>query len=226
MQITSTKLAQKTVASKTQDQPLSGVIVAVPETKFSHWVPGSQNTTGVAMPGRLPEGIYVFPAQPGAKDPLNAVIAGLAKTLSVQLASSIHPHLGTGVRAGWVVFGAISLFDRVSSGGIPWHEVAVEGGELAVEAFGAASATLPDDFQLGPEWTEGAGLLLEATKHVAGGGDANQFVFEKTLDQSLSGEVTRKFISLAIAAQNPDPTFKALTASPIGVKVEPLRRSA
>ncbi|MCA9138485.1 MAG: hypothetical protein KDB00_17055 [Planctomycetales bacterium] len=262
----SSKLAQKTAALASNSQPIAGVVVAAPETKFSHplrsgqsssgqsssvafYPPGTlagdancfgstgqavtgQTVTGQTTAGRLPAGMhlpagmYVFPTPAGAGNPLNELIVGLAKAFSVQLAASIHPHVGTGVRAGWIVFGAVSLFKRASQENIPWHEVALEGGELAVDALATANAALPNDFQFSADWTEGAGLLLAATKHAADGGDANQFVFNKAIDQTLPAELARKFVSLAIAAQHPDPKFGALSVIPIDIKSPPLRRPA
>ena len=214
MRITSTKLTTASRAAVATRENVAGVILAAPEMTFQ-----SSSGVGEAI-GTIGQGMYVFPASPHASDPLKSEIAGLAKMMSVQLAAGLHPHLGTGVRAGWLVVGAISLLGRVKENDLPWIEVALEGGELAIETLNVASSVLPESVQFNTDWTEGTSILLQATKHASEGGDASQFVMAKTLDQSMPLEYTRKLLSLALAAQHPNSELERVKAKKIDVKVQ------
>ena len=225
MLIKSTKLAVPRRPAQTSAEDVAGVVVAVPgKSMFQNNVLGSQGGqfhSGADLE-RFDPGVYVIPKSNLADSALIGQISGLAKKISIELSSQIHPQLGTGVRAGWIVFGALSLLEQARGGSVPWHKVALKSGELALETWDLASPALPGSVQLAEHWADGLGLLIEATDEAADGNDVGAFVFEKTLDQSAPIEITRQLCSLVAAAQNPQPQFASVFAEPIAVSVESL----
>jgi hypothetical protein len=183
-----------------------------------------QNQSGTI--GTIAEGMYVYPAGPDESDPFASEILGIAKTLSIQLASQLHPHLGSSVRAGWVLAGAYSLLTRAKQEPLTWLEVALEGGTLTMESYAAASSVLPESLQLDVTWSEGTSCLIEAAKHLGDDGDAHQFVVGQTLNQSPSIGHMRTLLSLALAAQHPNSQVNNVSAKPIDVSVKPSSQTA
>lgn len=218
MLITSTKLAPPKPVTSTNDQEAAGVVLAVPEMTFDRHDDGG-------FIGTIAQGMYVFRADRNADNPFASQITGIAKTLSVNIASELNPYFGAGMRAGWVVAGAFSLLNRAQKQKLAWHEVALEGGLLTAESFMAASSALPENFQLNTDWSEGATCLIEVTQHFTEDGDANQFVMGQILNQSPQVGHLRTLLSLALAAQHPNSEFSCLSANAIDVKVEPLSQT-
>ena len=215
MLIKSTQLAVPKQAANRSSENISGVIVAVPRQREGE-TQSSCNTT------RFDPGVYVVPTSNMANSAWMNQLSGIAKNISVEVASRIHPHLGTGVRAGWVVVGALSLLEQARDGTVPWHKIALKSGELALESWGLASPALPDGIQLADHWADGLGFLIEATAEAADGNDVGEFVFEKALDQSPPVEFTRQVCSLVAAAHSSQPQFASFVAEPIEVSVEAL----
>lgn len=222
MEIHSSRVKKTTPAARQFVAPnsdsIAGVMLAAPEMTFR---PRSERHGTSA---HVAEGIYVFPTKPDRSDPVGAAMLGaqvssVLKLITEQLGTAVHPHLGTGVRAGWIAVGAMSLFNRAKAGELAWHQVALEGGGLAVDALLAADDAIAGDTRLGGDWAEGVGFLLEAAKDACDGGDTNQFVMDKVIDQSLPAACTHKLLSLALASQSPADEFSALKATPMKVQV-------
>lgn len=225
MLIKSTRLGPKptvkpSVSSRSQQQHApAGVILAVNRSAWKQPPP-------LGPGGHVDGAMYVFRAKAAASDPLASEVAELAKKLSTSLADQVHPHLGTGLRIGWTVVGAISLLNRASSGNLAWHEVALRGGQLGLDAYCAANSALPDAYQWNTDWCEGVSCLIEATQHVSSGGDAQQFVLSKAVEQPTAVEPLQQLLSMAVAAEHPHADYSFAAANPIDVTIESAANAA
>lgn len=213
MLITSTRLSPPKPAQR-EVHP-AGVILGVPEMQVDSG--GTLQT--------IAEGMYVFPADPNAANPLGKKITSIAKSLSIQLAAQLHPHLETAARGGWVLAGAYSLLARAKHRKLSWCEIVVDGGLLAAESFVAVSDALPESYQLKTDWCEGTACLLDAAQHVADGGNASHFLMGQALDQSPPIGQLRTLLSLTLAAQHRNSPLSGISANKIDVTVQSTRQT-